>query len=184
MRIEYFPSMPDAFIIMPSIFADDRGRFIETYRISELFGAESDVRFVQGNVSTSLSWVLRGLHYQIKDPQGKLVRCIQGRIYDVAVDMREGSPTLGKWVGHMLDDIEGCAMWVPPGFAHGFLSLASPVIVQYECSSYYVDEFARSMKWDDPDLGITWPLGQGRNPLVSSKDRAAPGFAQAEKVRL
>lgn len=184
MKINRLEGLPDVVTVTPSVYTDERGRFFETYRINELFGADGDVQFVQGNSSWSSAWVLRGLHYQTRDPQGKFVRCLQGKVFDVAVDMREGSPTLGKWVGTILDDIDCVGIWVPPGFAHGFLSIDRPALVYYECSSYYVEEFARSVKYDDPDIGITWPTGIGRTPVLSGKDRAAQSFAQAEKVRL
>jgi dTDP-4-dehydrorhamnose 3,5-epimerase len=175
-------AIPDIVKFIPEIYRDERGYFFESHRTKEILG-DSDVNFVQGNVSSSLAFTLRGLHYQLRDPQGKFVRCISGAIYDVAVDVRVGSPTFGKWCGAILDDSEHAALWVPPGFAHGFLSLSRPVLVSYECTSYYVEEFARAIRWNDDTLGIPWPL-QGRNPILSGKDRSAPSFFDAEKVIL
>jgi dTDP-4-dehydrorhamnose 3,5-epimerase len=176
-------SLPDVILFTPTAYRDERGVFIELHRTSEIFG-DSDTNFVQSNMSTSIAWTLRGLHYQVKDPQGKLVRCLSGAIYDVAVDMRADSPTLGQWCGARLTSEECAGLWVPPGFAHGFLALAMPVLVHYECSSYYVESYNRTVRWDDPDLGIRWPLGADRTPVLSGKDRNALSFAEAERIIL
>jgi dTDP-4-dehydrorhamnose 3,5-epimerase len=175
-------SIPEVLLITPNVFSDHRGRFLEAHRSEDLaeragiFGP-----FVQSNISTSTPWTIRGLHYQLVDPQGKLVRCIRGEIYDVAVDMREGSRTFGRWAGTSLNESDMAALWVPPGFAHGFLTLGQGASVHYECTSYYVEEYNRALKWNADDLGITWPT-QGRDPVISNKDRAAPNFSAADKV--
>lgn len=174
--------IPEIVLVTPKIFNDHRGRFLETHRLSDLEGIGIDRPFVQSNVSTSLPFTIRGMHYQTVDGQGKFVRCLRGEIYDVAIDMREGSRTLGKWVGIALDEHDLNALWVPPGFAHGFLAGSQGATVHYECTSYYVEEYNTAVRWDDPTLGITWPLA-GRNPVISSKDRSAPLFADAQKVR-
>lgn len=181
MKVERL-SLPEVVRYTPAIYADARGRFIELHRTKEILDA--DVNFVQANVSSSVPWTLRGLHYQTKDPQGKLVRCLMGRIYDVAVDMRQGSPTFGQWCGSMLDAEDCAGLWVPPGFAHGFLAQAMPVLVHYECSSYYVEEYNRCIRYDDPDIGIRWPIGLGRTPVLSGKDQAGGSFRDAETVVL
>lgn len=183
MRVERL-RLPEVIKFTPTIYSDDRGLFSEIYRTNEILGDGSGKNFVQGNISTSIPWVLRGLHYQTKDPQGKLVRCIQGSVYDVAVDLREGSPTLGQWCGTLLSHADFAALWVPPGFAHGFLAQAMPVVVLYDCSSYYVEQYNRCIRYDDPDIGITWPLAPGRTPILSGKDLRGGTFREAEKVVL
>lgn len=174
-------SLPDVILFTPESYRDERGRFMELHRTSEVFG-DSDTNFVQSNMSNSLAWVLRGLHYQVKNPQGKLVRCLAGNIYDVAVDMRVGSPTVGQWCGAMLSSDNCAGLWVPPGFAHGFLTMGIPALVHYECSTYYVEEYNKCIKWDDPDIGIRWPTGSMRTPILSGKDRSGGTFRDAERV--
>lgn len=157
-------------------------RLLPNGDVTVLFG------FVQGNVSMSGPWTVRGLHYGMVEPQGKLVRCTHGSIFDVAVDMRQSSPTFGTWVGRVLDDCGHEAIWVPPGFAHGFVSLDRGATVVYECSSYHRKDSDRALRWDDPALGISWPipeviLKQAVGGLViSEKDKNAPLFADAEKL--
>lgn len=171
--------LPGMKLLTPKVFHDHRGYFLETHRGKADPGSESakgvlDEAFVQGNLSSSMPWTMRGLHYQLHQPQGKLVRCVLGKIYDVAVDIRVGSPTFGKWLGVFLDDVEHKALYVPPGFAHGFLAMGQPVRVQYECTTFYHDPWARAINWRDPHLNIGWPIAQGREPVISNKDRAAP----------
>lgn len=175
--------IPEVFLITPTMIArDERGWFFETHRVAEFLDgihASEEFKFVQANISCSNAWTLRGLHYQYRHPQGKLVRCLMGRIYDVAVDVREGSPTFGKYVGHLLDDKEHQAIWVPPGFAHGYLSLDQPVLVHYETTSYYSDAHAQIINWNDQRLGVVWPIQNGQMPIISQKDRAFHPFNEA-----
>jgi dTDP-4-dehydrorhamnose 3,5-epimerase len=173
-------------VLEPQIFSDERGRFLETHRIRDVMEeAGHPIEFVQSNLSYSLPGVLRGLHFQTKNPQGKLMRCISGRIQQVCVDLREGSPYFAKHVATLLDDITCKAVWCPPGFANGFLVPANGpgAAVYYECSSVYVDEWSGAVKWDDSDIGIKW-MTMGRNPILSNKDRRAPSLRSVEPIRL
>jgi dTDP-4-dehydrorhamnose 3,5-epimerase len=181
-------AIEDVVLITPDVYRDNRGYFLETHRTSKLIECKGLDEFVQGNVSLSQRWVLRGLHYQIKNPQGKLVSCLRGSIFDVAVDLRQSSPTFGGYAGVYLDDITLKSLWVPPGFAHGFLSLTDDTLVSYQCSSYYTEENARSIRWDDPALGIRWPIGKRPSAsgsclmdvILSDRDRKAPFLRDAE----
>jgi dTDP-4-dehydrorhamnose 3,5-epimerase len=136
--------------------------------------------FVQDNHSRSVKNTLRGLHYQVEKPQGKLVRVTRGEVFDVAVDLRKDSPTFGKWVGEYLSEENNRMLWVPPGFAHGFLVTSETADFQYKCTDFYAPEFERSIAWNDPDLGIEWPLEKIVTPLLSSKDNTALYFSQAK----
>lgn len=174
-------AIPDVFIATPALFRDERGYFFEAHRAKEIAShAGKAIEFVQGNISESVPHVLRGLHYQIKSPQGKYVRCTRGRIYDVAVDLRRTSPTFKKWVGVWLDNIEHKAIWVPPGFAHGFLTGPEGAQVVYECSTTFASEYERGILWNDPDLGISWPVPDLRHLTISIKDKHLPGIRTAE----
>ena len=172
-------SIPDVLIIEPEVFSDDRGFFFESFNKTlwqEATGVKVD--FVQDNHSRSVKNVLRGLHYQIRQPQGKLVRIIVGEVFDVAVDLRKTSHTFGKWVGVKLSNENKYQLWVPKGFAHGFLVLSDVAEVLYKATDYYAPEHERSIIWNDPDIGIEWPL---RNkPLLSKKDNLASPFKDAE----
>ncbi len=167
-------------IVKPKIFEDDRGFFMETFKRSEFEKAGIDVDFVQDNHSKSKKGVLRGLHYQIEPKaQGKLVRCIRGRVFDVAVDIRLGSPTFGKWFGVELSEENRLMFWIPKGFAHGFLTLSDEAEVVYKVSgSEYSPEHERSIRWNDPDVGIKWHFD--REVILSKKDREAPLLKDAE----
>lgn len=171
-------AIPEVFMIAPKVFGDDRGFFLESYnrRAMAAFGIEHD--FVQDNHSRSAHGVLRGLHYQIKQPQGKLVRVVAGEIFDVAVDIRRSSPTFGKWVGMTLSAENKRMAWIPPGFAHGFYVTSDIAEVLYKASDYYAPEHERSMLWNDPALGIEWPLAG--EPLLSDKDRKGMPLSEAE----
>jgi dTDP-4-dehydrorhamnose 3,5-epimerase len=175
--------IPGVLLMTPKVFRDERGYFMETHRwapLAEFLAKESKIgSFVQGNLSSSIPNVLRGLHYQLERPQGKLVRCLKGRIYDVAVDIRKGSPTFGKWLGVHLDEQNAQAIYVPPGFAHGFLAGPQGALVHYECTTEYVDAWNRAIRWNDPDLHIAWGLPQAAVPVLSQKDRGAPTLADA-----
>lgn len=172
-------ALPDVICFEPKAFFDERGFFLETYRQSWLEDLDIHAQFVQDNHSMSLKGTLRGLHYQIQQPQGKLVRVIRGEIFDVAVDMRRQSPTFGKWAGLKLSAENQRIMWVPPGFAHGFLALSTETELVYKCTRYYAPEHDRSLLWNDPDVGITWPLDGIDEVLLSIKDRNAAQFQSA-----
>ncbi len=135
---------------------------------------------MQDNFSRSSKGTLRGLHYQIKQPQGKLVRVVSGEVFDVAVDLRKSSPTFGQWIAEILSAENKHQLWVPPGFGHGFLVLSDTAEFEYKCTDYYAPEFERSIRWDDPDIGIEWPLATGEQPELSARDRAAPRLKNAE----
>ncbi|MCC2617231.1 dTDP-4-dehydrorhamnose 3,5-epimerase [Aestuariibacter halophilus] len=166
-------TIPEVKIIEPRVFGDDRGFFMETYRQSWFDEIVPDIQFVQDNHSKSVKGTLRGLHYQLKNPQGKLVRVVQGSVYDVAVDVRKGSPTFGQHVGVLLDDKNRRQLWVPEGFAHGFYVVSDSAEFVYKCTDYYAPEHEHSILWNDPDVGIDWPLVDGQGPLLSEKDNAA-----------
>jgi len=171
--------IPEVLIIEPNVFRDSRGHFFESYNhrhLRELTGL--DVEFVQDNESLSARNVLRGLHYQIKQPQGKLVRVVVGEIYDVAVDLRRSSPTFGKWTGAILSPSQQPMIWIPQGFAHGFLVLSEQAIVCYKTTDYYAPEHERTLAWNDRSVDVLWPL-EGE-PLMSDKDRRGKPFAEAE----
>jgi len=170
--------IPEVMILEPRVFGDHRGFFLETYR-REVFEAAGIMNaFVQDNHSKSAQGVLRGLHYQIQQPQGKLVRVVQGEIYDVAVDLRCSSPSFGQWVGELLTAENKRALWVPPGFAHGFLVLSETAEVIYKCTTYYAPGYERSLLWNDPAIGIEWPAVP--EVILSEKDRNATNLQLAE----
>jgi len=176
MTVRPLPELPDVLQLRRRVFADDRGWFRELWRANEAAALGLPDAFVQDNVSFSRRGVLRGLHYQHPYGQGKLVTALVGRIYDVAVDLRRGSPTFGRWVGVELDAAEGTMLYLPPGFAHGFLALTDPAVVLYKCTDYYRPEADRTVAWNDPQLAIAWPL-EGP-PLLSPKDATAPCLGQ------
>ena len=172
--------IPDVFIIEPKVFGDERGFFFESFNqknFTEKTGITSE--FVQDNHSRSVQGVLRGLHYQIQHTQGKLLRVIAGEIFDVAVDMRKSSPNFGEWVGCILSAENKRQFWVPPGFAHGFLVTSDIAEVLYKTTDYYAPEYERSLLWNDPDLGIDWPL-EGITPILSVKDQAGQPLKTAD----
>jgi dTDP-4-dehydrorhamnose 3,5-epimerase len=173
-------ALADLLVLTPRYLRDERGFFVESYNkraFAEAAGAEFE--FVQDNHSRSRRGVLRGLHYQLPPhAQGKLVRVAGGEIFDVAVDLRNESPTFGRWFGTVLSAEKGNQMWIPPGFAHGFLTLSEIADVLYKASDYYTPDCERTIAWDDPEIAIAWPLDG--SPLLSAKDSAAPTLAQAE----
>ena len=172
-------TIPDVLIIEPKVFGDERGFFFESFnqqKFAELTGVKSD--FVQDNHSRSRQGVLRGLHYQIQQPQGKLVRVVVGTVFDVAVDIRKTSATFGQWVGCLLSDENKRQLWVPAGFAHGFLVVSEYAEVLYKTTDYYAPDYERSILWNDTDLKIDWPL-EGE-PIISAKDAQGKTFAAAE----
>jgi dTDP-4-dehydrorhamnose 3,5-epimerase len=173
-------AIPDVLLIEPAVFGDARGFFYESWnrrRFSELVGGEVD--FVQDNHSMSARDVLRGLHYQVRQPQGKLVRVVSGAVFDVAVDLRRSSPTFGRSVSLELSAENRRMLWVPAGFAHGFMVVSETAEFLYKTTDYYAPEHERSLLWNDPALGIAWPL-EGRQPLLKPKDAAGTPLAQAE----
>ena len=174
--------LPEVLMIEPRVFGDARGFFMESWNqrvFDEAVG--TSVHFVQDNHSQSLRGVLRGLHYQLTHPQGKLVRVVSGRVFDVAVDLRRSSPRLGQWVGVELSADNRRQVWVPPGFAHGFLVLSERAEVLYKVSEYHRPADERALAWDDPRVGIQWPLDElGAAPLLSAKDRSAPRWDPAQ----
>jgi dTDP-4-dehydrorhamnose 3,5-epimerase len=172
-------AIPDLLVIEPKVFGDERGFFFESFnrrQFAEAIGR--DVDFVQDNHSRSAKNVLRGLHYQIQHPQGKLVRVVQGVVFDVAVDIRKSSPTFGQYVGVELSAENKRMFWIPEGFAHGFAVISEAAEFLYKTTDYWAPEFERSIAWDDPDIGINWPI-QGE-PLLSTKDRVANRLSNAE----
>ena len=174
--------IPDVVLIKPKVFGDDRGFFMEFYKKSDFEKAGIDTDFVQDNHSRSVKGVLRGLHYQ-KEPfsQGKLVRCIKGSIFDVAVDIRKGSPTFGKWVGFELSEENKLMLWIPKGFAHGFLTLSGEAEVIYKVSgAEYSPHHEAGIVWNDKDLNINWPLDKTGSVLLSEKDKKLPSIKDAD----
>jgi len=181
-------SLPGVVVVEPAVFADDRGWFMETFNeprwlagLAEL-GCPAPRRFVQDNHSCSRAGVLRGLHYQLPPhPQGKLVRVVKGSAFDVAVDIRRGSPTFGRWVGTELTASNRRQLWIPEGFAHGFLALEDDTHFLYKTTDVYARACERALRWDDPAIGIAWPLPPGlAAPIVAPKDAAAPALGAAE----
>jgi len=172
--------IPEVLIVKPKVFSDDRGFFLEFYKESDFKSAGIDERFVQDNHSKSVKGVLRGLHYQLNPKaQGKLVRCIKGKIFDVAVDIRKGSPTFGKYIAVELSEENKLMLWIPRGFAHGFLTLSEEAEIIYKVSSSeYSPEYDRSIRWNDPDINIDWPISG--EPILSEKDQKAPLLKNAE----
>ncbi len=171
--------IPDVLIVEPKVFGDDRGFFMESFNektFREKTGVEAN--FVQDNHSRSTKNVLRGLHYQIKQPQGKLVRVVSGEVYDVAVDIRKSSPTYGQWVGCLLTEANKKQFWVPAGFAHGFVVLSDTADFLYKTTDYYAPEYERSILWNDPSLNIDWKITGA--PILSAKDKSAATLENAE----
>lgn len=173
-------SIPEVKVIEPTVFGDERGFFMETYRASIMDELTGGKPFVQDNHSKSKQGILRGLHYQMQHTQGKLVRVVQGKVFDVAVDMRKGSPTFGQWVGEVLSADNKKQLWVPEGFAHGFYVMSETAEFVYKCTDYYAPEYDRSLLWNDADIAIDWPLVNGEQPLLSDKDKNAAVFSQAD----
>jgi dTDP-4-dehydrorhamnose 3,5-epimerase len=173
-------AIADVLVIEPDVFGDARGFFLESWNrraLAKLLGRETD--FVQDNHSASGRGVLRGLHYQVKQVQGKLVRVASGEVFDVVVDLRRSSPTFGRWVGERLSAENHRMLWVPPGFAHGFLVLSESADFLYKSTDYYAPEHERTLLWNDPAIGVEWPLG-GMAPLLKPRDAAGTPLAQAE----
>lgn len=173
-------SIPDVKLIKPRVFGDSRGFFFESWNAADFRAAGLDLEFVQDNHSRSTRYTLRGLHYQIEHSQGKLVRAATGSVFDVAVDLRRSSPYFGRWVGAVLSAENHHMLWVPPGFAHGFVVLSHKADFMYKCTDIYAPEYERSIRWDDPTIGIEWPLPPRAEVLLSAKDEAGASFEDAE----
>lgn len=163
--------IPDVLLVQPDVFGDARGYFLESYNAARYHRAGIELPFVQDNVSVSARGVLRGLHFQHPNAQGKLVQVLAGEVFDVAVDIRAGSPTFGRWVSATLSSANHHQLWVPPGFAHGFVVTSDSATFSYKCTAFYEPGTERSIRWNDPDLAIRWPLA---DVLLSDKDAAAP----------
>jgi len=170
--------LPDVLVLEPKVFGDARGFFLESWNAREFAAAGIAAAFVQDNHSRSSRGVLRGLHYQVAQAQGKLVRVIAGEVYDVAVDLRRASPAFGRWVGVALSADNRRMVWIPPGFAHGFLVVSEAAEVLYKATDYYAPEHERTIAWDDPELAIAWPLAGA--PTLSARDRAGARFRDAQ----
>jgi dTDP-4-dehydrorhamnose 3,5-epimerase len=171
--------LPGVLLVEPTVHRDDRGFFLETYHQQKYADGGIDVTFVQDNHSRSVARTLRGLHAQLRNPQGKLVRAVEGEIWDVAVDIRPASPSYRRWVGVVLSADNFRQLWVPPGFAHGFCVLSDLAQVEYKCTTLYDRDDEICVAWDDPDLALAWPVDE---PLLSEKDRRAPRLAELEPL--
>ena len=172
--------IPDVIVIDPVVYEDSRGFFTDTWQKQKYADAGIDAEFVQDSHSRSSFGALRGLHYQVSQAQGKLIRVIHGEAFDVAVDLRKSSPTYGQWVGEVLSAGNRKLIWIPPGFAHGFLVLSEFADFEYRLTDFYAPEHERTIRWDDPDLAINWPLADGQAPLLSEKDQAGVFLNDAE----
>ena len=172
--------IPGLLIIEPKVFGDERGFFLESWNRQAFADAGLDLDFVQDNHSRSQKGILRGLHYQVKHPQGKLVRVTQGSVFDVAVDLRKSSPAFGKWFGLELSETNHRMLWIPPGFAHGFYVTSPVADFMYKCTDIYAPEYERTILWNDETLAIDWPLVNGKHPLLSAKDTDGTSFNNAE----
>jgi dTDP-4-dehydrorhamnose 3,5-epimerase len=172
-------AIPGPLVFEPAVYGDDRGFFMESWNAEAFAAAGLDLRFVQDNHSRSAKGVLRGLHYQLQEPQGKLVRVVSGAVYDVAVDLRRSSPTFGQWAGVLLSAANRTMFWVPPGFAHGFLSLEDGTDFLYKCTAPYRPGDEHALLWNDPAIGIDWPL-DGIVPVLSAKDQVGVPLADAK----
>lgn len=179
--MKFIPTaIPEVILIKPQIFSDERGFFLETYQLEKYSQSGIQAVFIQDNHSGSKFRILRGLHYQIQKPQGKLVRAIAGEIFDVAVDLRRSSPTFGHWVGTHLTSENKHQVWIPEGFAHGFYVLSDWAEVLYKTTNEYAPEWERTLLWNDPDIGIDWHLVDNQPPVLSEKDQMGLPFSHAE----
>lgn len=181
--MEFVPTkIPDVVLIKPKVFGDNRGYFLESWHESRFAAAGIDAHFVQDNHSHSSKWILRGMHYQVQQTQGKLIRVTRGSVYDVAVDVRRSSHTFGHWVGMELNDTNHHMLWVPAGFAHGFLTLSDEVDFVYKCTDFYAPQHERTLRWDDSQVGIEWPLPAGVVPTLAARDATALGLGDVDSL--
>lgn len=179
--MEFVPTrLPDVIIIKPVVFEDPRGFFVETWHRKLFEQAGIDATFVQDSHSGSSLGTIRGLHYQIRQAQGKLIRVVKGEAYDAVVDLRKSSPDFGQWASEILSAENRKQLWIPPGFAHGFLVLSESAEFEYKCTDYYAPEHERTLRWDDPNIGINWPLAEQEQPILSPKDQAGLPLKDAE----
>ena len=179
--MDFYPTrLPEVVLIKPRLFGDPRGFFFETWQSEEFASAGITAAFVQDNHSHSTRHTLRGLHFQIHQAQGKLVRVTRGEVFDVAVDIRRSSPRFGQWAGAVLSDTNHHMLWVPQGFAHGYLALSDEIDFLYKCTDFYAPEHERAIRWDDAQIGVQWPLPAGILPTLSTKDVAAPWLKDSE----
>jgi len=176
-------TIPGVLLIEPRVFGDERGFFVESFQHERYAEVGIDGPFVQDNHSRSARGVLRGLHYQLRHPQGKLVRCSRGSVFDVAVDIRRGSPTFGQWYGGVLDDVTHKQLWIPPGFAHGFCVLSEEADFEYKCTELYHPEDDYGVAWNDPAVGIEWPIDESC-AVLSAKDSALPRLSNVDPDQL
>ena len=171
--MKFLPTrLPDVVLIEPEVHGDQRGFFMETWHARKFAAAGIEAAFVQDNHSHSTQGTLRGLHLQVRQPQGKLIRVVAGEIFDVAVDLRKDSPTFRRWVGLTLSATNRHQLWVPPGFAHGFYTLSTAAEIIYKCTDFYAPEHERTLRWDDPELAVHWPIVSGQSPILAAKDAA------------
>lgn len=173
-------SIPEVILIEPDVYRDERGFFMETFQARRYALEGINLEFVQDNQSGSKKGTLRGMHYQIRQPQGKLVRAVVGEVFDVAVDLRRSSPTFAKWVGVHLSAENKLQLWIPPGFAHGFYVLSQWAEVAYKATDYYAPDYERTLLWCDPQVGIKWPIPRDFPPFLSTKDVSAAPLAEAD----
>lgn len=173
-------AISDVVLIEPEVFGDERGFFMETWHARKFAEVGIDASFVQDNHSRSGQGILRGLHFQSPHAQGKLVRVVEGEVFDVAVDLRKRSPTFGQWVGEYLSADNKRMLWIPPGFAHGFYVTSTAAEFVYKCTDFYAPEYEYSLRWDDPQLAIQWPLIDGQQPILSTKDAQAPLLSELD----
>ena len=179
--MEFIPtSLPEIVRIEPKVYGDERGFFMEVFQSEQFVKAGINSHFVQDNHSGSTQGILRGLHYQIKHVQGKLVRVVAGHVFDVAVDLRRSSPTFGQWIGQHLSAQNKLQMWIPEGFAHGFYVLSDWAEVVYKVTDYYAPQWECTLLWNDPDVGIDWPLMSGEHAILSAKDAEGAGIKEAD----
>ena len=179
--MEFIPtSLPEVVRIEPKVYGDERGFFMEVFRSEQFVKSGINSHFVQDNHSGSTQGILRGLHYQIKHVQGKLVRVVAGHVFDVAVDLRRSSPTFGQWIGQHLSAQNKLQMWIPEGFAHGFYVLSDWAEVVYKVTDYYAPQWECTLLWNDPDVGIDWPLMSGEHPILSAKDAEGASIKEAD----
>jgi dTDP-4-dehydrorhamnose 3,5-epimerase len=179
--MKFIPTaIPEVMLVEPRVFGDERGFIFESYQAQEFAANGISANFVQDNHSGSHQGILRGLHYQIRQPQGKLLRVIAGQVFDVAVDLRRSSPTFGKWVSAILSAENKLQFWVPPGFAHGFYVLSEWADLIYKTTDYYAPQWERTIRWDDPHLAIAWPLIDGQQPILSARDNQGVLFSEAD----
>ena len=174
--------LAEVVLVEPKVFEDPRGFFMETWEARKFAAGGIAAQFVQDNHSVSSQWVLRGLHYQLRQTQGKLVRVTQGEVFDVAVDVRRSSPTFGQWVGEYLSVANRRMMWIPPGFAHGFLVMSEKVEFLYKCTDFWDPGSERTLLWNDPTIGVKWPLPADVTPIVSDKDRKGSAWETLESL--